>query len=79
MRALSHLAQIFLILTIPPVCQSFTHSSSHDRAAAALSSTKDATPDVYPLSQRKALLIKEAERLDPSIAKDGKGESLMLD
>jgi hypothetical protein len=32
------------------------------------------TPEVYPLSQRKALLIKEAQRLDPALAKDGIGE-----
>ncbi|KAL3801658.1 hypothetical protein HJC23_013163 [Cyclotella cryptica] len=34
---------------------------------------QDDVPAVYPLSQRKALLIQEASRLDPSIAKDGKG------
>ena len=39
-----------------------------------LSAEPKSLPEVYPLSRRKALLIKEAQRLDPSVAKDGKGE-----
>ena len=51
-------AFLFLLIAATP-CQSF-------------SLTGKETPEIYPLSQRKALLIKEAQRLDPSI-KDGKG------
>jgi len=71
MKVVTHF--ILTLATVP--CHSFSPVNSHSsHKATSLSVSKDtAPPEVYPLSQRKALLIKEAQRLDPSLAKDGKG------
>ena len=64
-----------LIAAATPSSSSFSpvSSRSYGRSITALLASEE-TPEVYPLSQRKALLIKEAQRLDPALAKDGIGE-----
>jgi hypothetical protein len=64
---------ILLILTIP-ACHSFLSISNQShRRSVSVQLASNETPEVYPLSRRKALLIKEAQRLDPSIVQYGKG------
>jgi hypothetical protein len=77
MKAFHYLPSI-LILAATPCCAFIPVSrrSGGRGAASALMDSKEA-PDSYPLSQRKALLIKEAQRLDPALAKDGKGALLV--
>lgn len=75
-----HLPSILILAATP--CCSFLPASNRrvgksKEYGPTLMASKEA-PEVYPLSQRKALLIKEAQRLDPALAKDGKGVLLVI-